>query len=236
MTTLTTTLVSRRSGHWPQYANLPSLNAAINVSQIHWDLRIDAFVRWARTLVITIIGKPALEFRSNNIPNNAKLQASVLAVDPLSYVNPSWSEFQCVIERALMDKSYEGYDSDSDIPKTDDIVKAIIRKLNDEATEWKGEAAKTLDYFKSLLQESEQRTTQGDVQLFPFQVGMHCEAVFATLVESYRGIGLNRNSLENDSEGDMALRAISVVRRLIFVLFWKAVVIDHDLHRSHKQQ
>ncbi|KAF8328010.1 hypothetical protein F5887DRAFT_1009523 [Amanita rubescens] len=175
------------------------------------NLRIDAFVKWARTLVIHIIGKPALEFRSNNIPNNAKLQASVLAVDPaLSYANPSWSEFQCVIERALMDESNEEYDPDSDSPKTDDIVKAIIRKINDEAMEWKGEAAKTIDYFKSLLQESEQCTTQGDAQLFPFHVGMHCEAVFAAVVESYRGIGPNRNSLEIDSEGDMALHAISV--------------------------
>ncbi len=87
---------------------------------------------------------------------------------------------------------------------------------------WKGEAARTIDYFKSLFQESEQRTAQGDAQLFPFHMGMDCEAVFATLVEGYRGIGSNRNRSADGSESDMALRAISAVRRFSFVLFWRA--------------
>lgn len=121
------------------------------------------FNRWVTIFVAHFLAKRTLEFQSSRIfmasPNTFKKpKFKVFAVNSEDYSVPPWEEFKRVIREALPEK---------------DNVNDIITTLEDSCNRCKGDVRTSLRLFLDI-KDGKKKT---------LRLRMHCEAVFAALLE-----------------------------------------------------
>jgi hypothetical protein len=124
------------------------------------------FFRWVTIFVAHFLAKRTLEYQSARIfqvsPNTFKKpKIKIFAVNSEEYTVPSWKDFKRVIQEASADKD-----------KVDDFITALEEGIR-EGSMLKGDAPRHLATIKRIL--------EGNMPTI--RLRMHCEAVFAALLE-----------------------------------------------------
>ena len=131
---------------------------------------------------IHFLAKPTLEFQSAQIfqvqPKNfRKPKIKILALESENYEVPPWDQFKRVIQEALMGMG-------------EDHINSIIRTLERKVLHGHGLSKETrcgLSLLKQIIEN-----------LIPiYNLHMHCEAVFAVLLEAHHQAQLNSSTDTN---------------------------------------
>jgi hypothetical protein len=164
------------------------------------DDSLQSFFGWVRIFVAHFLAKRTLEFQCARLfqtkPESfEKPRIKILSVNSDTYEVPPWDQFKCIIREALKDVS------EDDVELIIEIMEMKIRSGHGLSPV----AFHSLNFFRKIVDGEEKSCI----------LCMHCEAVFAALLEARHRVQLESSA---DTDTDTELKRLAEISKVLGLL------------------